>query len=68
MEKITLNVFGMSCSHCEKAVTTALMDLEGVSSVKIELAENKVEVEYDSGKISVDTIKAEIIETGYEVK
>jgi copper chaperone len=67
MEKIVLNVLGMSCSHCEKAVTEGLTELSGVMYVQVDLQENTVTVEYDVTKISIDTIKTEIVEIGYEV-
>lgn len=66
MTNTTLNVSGMSCSHCEKAVTNALTDI-GVNAVTVSLAENTVTVEFDETKVSLDAIKAEIVETGYEV-
>ena len=66
MEKITLSVDGMSCSHCEKSVVTALTDL-GVSSVSASADEKKVVVEFDPAKVSLQAIKAEIEETGYTV-
>ena len=68
MEKTILNVIGMSCSHCEKAITNALTDLSGVSTVKVNLNSKTVTVEFDNGKVSIDKIKETIIDTGYEVK
>jgi len=68
MQKTTLSVLGMSCSHCEKAVTGALMELSGVLRVYVDLNNSTVTVEYDDQEIVIETIKAEIIETGYEVK
>ena len=41
MEKVTLNVEGMSCGHCVKAVESSVGDLNGVSSVKVDLEEKK---------------------------
>ncbi|MCL1992809.1 MAG: cation transporter [Spirochaetes bacterium] len=67
MQKISLSVDGMSCAHCEKAVTNALEDL-GVASVKASAKDSLVEVEFDEGKLSLDAIKSEIVETGYTVK
>ena len=67
MEKLTLNVEGMSCSHCEKAVKNAVGALDGVASVNVDLAEKTVVVEYDSGKVSPDSFKLAIEEEGYKV-
>jgi len=67
MEKVTLNVEGMSCSHCEHAVKTAVGALDGVASVEVSLAEKKVTIEYDSGKVSPDDFKLAIEDEGYDV-
>jgi len=66
MEKITLQVEGMSCIHCEKAIKNALMDL-GVKSVKASAKKNTVEVVFSTDKISLESIKAEIAEIGYKL-
>lgn len=47
MENITLNVQGMSCGHCVKAVETSVGALAGVQEVKVDLAEAKVTVAFD---------------------
>ena len=67
MEKLTLNVEGMSCSHCEKAVKNAVGALDGVTSVNVDLAQKTVVVEYDPGKVSPDSFKLAIEEEGYKV-
>jgi len=66
MEKITIQVQGMSCAHCEKAVKNALMDM-GVKSVTASAKNNTVEVTFLPDKISLEKIKAEIVEMGYQV-
>lgn len=67
MEKIMLNVEGMSCQHCVKAVNNAVGALPGINSVSVDLAAKTVTVDYDPAKSSVDTIKAEIEDQGYDV-
>lgn len=67
MEKVTLNVEGMSCSHCEHAVKTAVGALNGVASVGVSLAEKTVTVEYDAGKVTTDDFKSAIEDEGYDV-
>ena len=67
MEKTILSVNGMACEHCVKAVTMAVIALSGVESVEVDLTAKTVAVEYDSAKISLDKIKAEIDDQGYEV-
>ena len=38
-------VEGMTCGHCEKAVTKALLALDSQAQVVIDRAQNKVQVE-----------------------
>lgn len=64
----TLNVEGMSCSHCENSVKKAVGALEGVESVVVDLGGKKVTVEFDVGKVSIDVIKDTIGDQGYDVR
>jgi len=66
MQKETLQVQGMSCAHCEKAVKNALSDL-GVKSVKASAKRNEVEVVFSPDTVTLEEIKAEIKEIGYHV-
>jgi len=68
MEHIALTVAGMSCEHCETTIKAALMKLNGISSVVIDLGLKRVLVELDSEKVSLDVIKGTIEDQGYEVK
>lgn len=68
MEKVTLNVQGMSCGHCVKAVEGSVGALTGVSSVKVSLEAATVDVEYNTQEVSLDKIKETIDDQGYEVK
>ena len=67
MEKIVLNVEGMSCAHCENAIKKAVGALDGVSEVAVDLANKKVTVQYNHEKVAVENIKSEIEEQGYDV-
>ena len=68
MEKVTLNVQGMSCGHCVKAVEGSVGALSGVSSVKVDLKGATVDVEFNPQEVSVDQIKETIDDQGYDVK
>jgi copper chaperone len=68
MDDITLNVSGMSCEHCVKAVNNALSAISGVKNIKISLKDGKVSFSHDPAKAPLDKIKAAITEEGYEVK
>lgn len=41
MENVILNVNGMTCGHCVKAVETSVGALAGVQEVKVDLAEKR---------------------------
>jgi copper chaperone len=68
MEKITLNVEGMSCGHCVKAVESSVGALNGVSSVKVDLEGKKVDIEFNQADVTIDKIKEAIDDQGYDVK
>jgi copper chaperone len=67
MEKVTLNVSGMSCGHCVKAVEGSVGELKGVSSVKVNLESATVDVEFNSAEVTLDAIKETIDDQGYDV-
>ncbi|KGP74285.1 copper chaperone CopZ [Pontibacillus yanchengensis] len=66
MEK-TLEVKGMTCGHCEKAVKGALEELNGVKSANVHLEQNTVDVSYDEANVSEKEMKEAIEEQGYDV-
>ncbi|WML51787.1 copper chaperone CopZ [Neobacillus sp. PS3-12] len=68
MEKVTLNVQGMSCGHCVKAVEGSVGALSGVSLVKVDLKAAKVDVEFNPQEVSLDKIKDTIDDQGYDVQ
>lgn len=68
MSNVTLNVKGMSCGHCVKAVEGSVGDLQGVSSVKVNLEDGTVAVDYNSDEVTIDTIKETIDDQGYDVE
>lgn len=67
MEKTTLNVSGMTCGHCEKAVNDALTAVDGVSNVNVSLETGLVDVEYDEARVSVAQLKETVEDQGYDV-
>ncbi|MDR4949294.1 copper chaperone CopZ [Neobacillus cucumis] len=68
MEKVTLNVQGMSCGHCVKAVEGSVGALKGINSVKVDLKGAKVDVEFNNQEVSLEQIKETIEDQGYDVK
>ena len=57
-------VQGMTCGHCERAVTRAVLQIDPQAQVKIDRAANRVEVQSTQTRESV--AKA-IAEEGYQV-
>ncbi len=57
-------VEGMTCGHCEKAVTKAVVTLDPQAKVIIDRAHNKVTVESDQTR---ETLRQTIAEEGYSV-
>ncbi|MDP4164698.1 MAG: copper chaperone CopZ [Bacillota bacterium] len=68
MEKIVLNVKGMSCGHCVKAVEGSVGKLNGVEKVLVDLDKGQVQVEYNASEVDVATIKETIDDQGYDVE
>jgi copper chaperone len=67
VERLTLNVTGMTCGGCENAVKRALGRLEGVGEVTASHAEQRVGVSFDPSRVTSDQIKARIAAIGYTV-
>lgn len=63
-----LNVEGMSCPHCKKAVEKALKTLDGVQAAQVNLDSGAVTIEHDNAVISAEGLKKTIREAGYDVK
>ena len=67
MTEVSLKVTGMSCGHCEKAVSNILEDM-GAEAIRVSASDGVAEFEFDSSNISLEDIKREINDAGYEVK
>jgi copper chaperone len=63
MEHI-FNVKGMSCGHCEKAVTQAIRTLDPQAQVQIDRQQDRVQVQSDQSRESLATV---IADEGYAV-
>lgn len=60
----TFTVTGMTCGHCEKAVTRALQQVDPQAQVAIDRAQNRVEVQSAQAR---EALAAAITEEGYAV-
>ncbi len=60
----TFTVTGMTCGHCEKAVTRAVKQLDPQAEVKIDRPANRVDVVSDQPR---EALAGAITEEGYAV-
>jgi copper chaperone len=63
----SLNVKGMSCSHCVNAIETSLKELQGIETVSVDLKGNKVTVSYQDDIVGIAKVKEAIEDAGYDV-
>jgi copper chaperone len=64
MSQQSFTVQGMTCGHCERAVQTAIKAIDPQAEVKIDRAQNLVEVNTIQSR---DAVAAAIREEGYAV-
>ncbi len=65
--KQTIPVVGMACSACSANVERKLNSLEGITSATVNLAGRSALVDFDPGQISLETMKREINNIGYDL-
>lgn len=54
----------MTCGHCEKAVKTALLEVDGVKEVTVSLKSGLVDVEFDGSKATLSQLKEAVEDHG----
>jgi copper chaperone len=62
--KQTFTVTGMTCGHCERAITQALKQTDPLAEIKIDRSQNLVEVESAQSR---EALAKAISEEGYAV-
>ena len=68
MTKEILEITGMTCAACAKAVERHVGRIEGVNSAVVNLAAEKLTVEFDDAKTDLDKIREAVVKAGYGVK
>lgn len=63
--KLTINVEGMTCKHCEMAVEKAIKNLQGIQNVQASHKEKNVKIEYNNPNLKIEDFYNVIEETGY---
>lgn len=67
MTQHTFRVPGMSCEHCEAAVRSELMKVDGVYKVDVNLETKTVQVDHDA-VVNTGAMREAIEEAGYEIE
>lgn len=62
--KIRLDVEGMTCGHCQAAVTSSLEALDGVSKVRVNLDRGSAQL-FVADDVQIDTLVNAVSEAGY---
>jgi copper chaperone len=67
VDRVTLQVEGMSCGHCVKAIENSVTAISGVDNVQVQLDSGTVNVEFNKGVVEVGQITNAIEEQGYTI-
>ena len=62
---LEMNVAGMTCAHCARAVSEALSHIQGVIGVSVDLAAGCVRIQ---GRPDLDAVRTAIEGEGYAVR
>jgi Cu+-exporting ATPase len=65
MQTTNLKLTGMTCGSCAKLNESALLDVEGVKTAQVNIANNKAQVEFDEKKTSVEALIKAVESAGY---
>jgi Cu+-exporting ATPase len=63
----TYKITGMTCAACAKAVERTVRKLDGVSDQSVNIATEKLKIEYNKEEVGFDDIKKAIEKAGYGV-
>ena len=67
VSKIIIPIGGMTCASCASSVEKAVRKLDGIDSVKVNIATEKANISYDQSIVQLSKIKEAIEEAGYKV-
>jgi len=67
IDQITIGIKGMVCASCASVIEESLMALDGVFSASVNLATEKATVRYNREQVTVEALKAAVVDAGYEV-
>lgn len=67
MNSQVLSIRGMTCAACAQRIEKTVKKLSGIEQATVNLASEKLFVEYDESALPLSTIKAAVAKIGYEV-
>lgn len=67
MADVVLIVTGMTCAVCASTVEKALLKVEGVSDVTVNITNGKTKVIFDDNAATVELLKSAVVSAGYGI-
>jgi len=68
VRKETMQIGGMTCAACAKAVERAVQKVDGVKEANVNLATEKLTVEYDPAQATSEAVREAVRKAGYEAR
>jgi Cu+-exporting ATPase len=67
IDQVTIGIKGMMCASCAGTIEEALLAVDGVLSAIVNLVTEKATVMYNPEQVTMEALKAAIVDAGYEV-
>jgi periplasmic mercuric ion binding protein len=64
-KKTTIDIPTIQCGMCKNTITNTLKEIDGVTSVKVNLSTKKVTVKYNDTKTNIEALENAITAAGY---
>ncbi|MCL6473571.1 MAG: heavy-metal-associated domain-containing protein [Firmicutes bacterium] len=62
---VRLNAPDIACKSCVNAITNALMKVDGVQQVSVDIATKTVEVQFEENRVTMDAILHRLDAAGF---
>ena len=67
MTSVTFNVPDISCEHCQRAITSALLPVKGIATVRVDIPTKQVRVTYDPAVVGTEQMQTILADEDYPV-
>jgi copper chaperone CopZ len=67
MTSVTLNVPDISCEHCQRTITSALLPVAGIEDVRVDIPGKQVHVIYDAGVVGTERMESILADEDHPV-